>query len=322
MFPINEFKVQTVSNDGQEGLFKIEPLPKGYAHTIGTVFRRILLSSIPGAAVTGIKIEGVQHEYTTITGLHEDVLSVVLALKGIAVVSHTNDPVVLKLEVSGEKGKARTVTAADIEKNPLIEISNPEYVITTLADEKSKLVAELTIERGVGYALPDESVRDQVGSIPVDAVFSPVRLVAIDSKNARVGQQTDLDSLEIKIVTNGTIAPTAAFYQAAEILNTMSAHMIEVSKGLLDARAMEIVENTSLPVSQGAESDSSDSAPLLVNDLKLSTRLTNALVNSGYTDLRSLEGLTEDEVRNIKGMGDKSFVELMDVVKENNIKLI
>ncbi|MCA9387397.1 DNA-directed RNA polymerase subunit alpha, partial [Candidatus Dojkabacteria bacterium] len=202
MFPINEFKITVVSESDTEGVFSVGPLPKGYANTVGTVFRRILLSSIPGAAITSVKLNGVQHEYTTIAGLKDDVLSVVLAMKGIALVSRSDDPVTLKLNKKGEKGKAVEVTAADLEKNPLVDVINPDYVITTLADEKAKLDVEVTVEKGIGYSLPQEEKREEVGMIPVDAIFSPIKLVAVDAKNARVGQQTDLDALEVRIVTN------------------------------------------------------------------------------------------------------------------------
>lgn len=323
MFPINQFVIKKISEKPTEGVFQVGPMAKGYGNTLGNTFRRILLSSISGAAVTSVKIDGVQHEYTTIAGLQDDVLSVVLALKGLALVSHSEGPVVLKLSAKGKKGSPVTVTAADIETNSMIEIVNPEYVITTLSDEKSELNAEITVERGIGYAHANENVRREVGSIPVDAIFTPVTAVSLDVSATRVGQQTDLDLLELKVHTNGTITPSAALYEAAQILVKVSEHLMQTASDNLSAKAESEIKEAILPVGQEVEETATKSEnPVNISDLNLSTRLVNALVNAGYENLRDMQGLTEEEVRNIKGMGDKSFQELLDVLAANDIKLI
>lgn len=322
MFPINQFKIELVSQSDSDGVFNIGPLPKGYAHTLGTVLRRILLSSIPGSAVTAVSVGGVQHEYTTIAGLKDDVLSVVLASKEIAVRSHADEAVELKLSKKGKKGEVTVVTAADFESNPMVEILNPELEITTLADEKAKLEMTIVVEKGIGYQLPDQAKRNEVGLIPIDATFSPVKLVSVASKNTRVGQQTDLDMLELTIKTDKTVLPQVAVHQSAEILNTMATHLEEKTTDLLTAKTAEQAKKSDLPIAEIVEVKETTVEPVLVADLNLSTRLTNALVNGGYDDLNTLEGLTEEEVRTIKGMGEKSFTELLDVLEEKGIKLI
>jgi DNA-directed RNA polymerase subunit alpha len=322
MFPINQFSIKTVSESETEGVFHIGPLPKGYGATIGNTYRRLLLSSIPGAAVTSVKIQGVEHEYTALSGLQDDVLTLILALKGVAVVSHSDEPIKLQLQVKGQKGSPRQVTAADIEKNSMVEIINPEYVLTTLADDKAQLNAEITIEKGLGYGLPNEDLRKEIGTIPVDSIFTPVRLVSVEVSNTRVGQQTDLDLLELRVVTSGAVTPSAALYQAAEIMVKVSEHLLQTANELLSDKSMKQVQNAMLPVRAETEATGEFKQALRVEDLNLSTRLTNALLNSGYEDLRQLEGLTEEEVSSIKGMGEKSYVELLTILKDNEIRLI
>lgn len=323
MFPINQFVIKKVSETATDGVYHIGPLPTGFGNTLGTVFRRILLSAIPGAAITSVRIDGVEHEYTTVAGLQDEVLKVVLAMKNVAVVCHTDQPVNLKLSVKGKKGAVTPVTASDFEKDPMVEIVNPDYVITNLADENATLDLEVTIEKGIGYALPNEAVRQEVGAIPVDAIFNPVKSVSVDISHTRVGQQTDLDQVELHVITNGAVSPGAAMCEAAQILEEVAKHLVVSAQDGLSKKAMQEVEEANLPVASADTAATSDATgSLLVSELKLSTRLANALINAGFEDLKVMEGLTEEELRNIKGMGDKTFQELLDILKENNIKLI
>lgn len=323
MFPINKFAITKVSESETAGVFQIGPLPKGYGHTIGNTFRRVLLSGIPGAAVTAVKISGVQHEYSTLAGLQDDILSVVLNLKGLAVISHSEEPVKLTIKAKGSKGEPKVVTAGDLSKDAMIEIINPEYVITTLADDKAVLDAEITVARGFGYAMPDDQVRTEVGTIPVDAMFNPVKLVSVNITNTRVGQQTDLDQVDLTVETNGAITPSAAMHQAADILVKMSEHMLSSAQNMLSAKAQKQVANSLSPVSDEIdEVAAGTTSSLELSSLDLSTRLTNALLNNGYTDLRQLDGMTEEELANIKGMGEKSLTELLDVLRSHGVKVL
>lgn len=324
MFPIDQFVIKKISETDTEGVFNLGPLPQGYGHTLGAVYRRILLSSIPGAAVTSVKIKGVQHEYTTLAGVQDDILTLVLRTKGLALISRSDEPVKLKLQAKGSKSGPREVKAADIEKDAMVDIINPDYVITVLADDKSDLDMEITVERGIGYALPNEAVRTEIGNIPVDANFNPVKLVSASVTNTRVGDKTDLDLLELKVVTNGVITPSAALYQAAEIQVKVSEHLFGTAQQLVSAKAMKQIEDSPLPVSGAGvlAAGSEDEEMIKISDLDLSTRLNNALVNGGYESLNQLNNLTEEEVRNIKGMGDKSFVELVEIMNKHGFKLI
>jgi DNA-directed RNA polymerase subunit alpha len=322
MFPINKFTIKTISETETEGIFQIGPLPKGYGNTVGTPFRRLLYSSIPGAAITSIRLEGAPHEYSTIAGIQDDALSIILALKDVALICRSDDPVTLKLQVKGDKKGPRAVTAADFSKDPMVDIVNPDHVITTLANEKASISAEVTVERGLGYALPKEELRNEVGIIPVDAIFTPVRLVSVNVTDTRVGQQTDLDLLEMRIVTNGTITPSAALSQAAEIFVKVSEHLFQSAQDLLSGKSKEQAKATLIPLEEDMEKQTTAAAPLLIDDMDISTRLRNALVNSGYNDLRQLDGLTEEELRNVKGMGEKSFEELQALIHKYDINVI
>jgi len=322
MFPINQFNIKMISETDTEGLFQIGPLPTGYGATLGNVYRRLLLTSIPGAAVTRIKLDGVQHEYTTLAGVKDDVLSIILALKGISVISHSEEPVLLALNIKGSKSQVIPVTADDIEKNSMIEIIEPEYVITTLADDKAEIKAEITIEKGIGYSKPNDDARTEIGTMPVDSVFTPVTMVSMNVKNTRVGQQTDLDLLELKVITNGAITPSAAIYKSAEIMMKLSEHLLDSADSLLSEKSQQQVENAVLPIKDEEVEVTEEREPLFVSDLNLSTRLTNALLNSNYEDLRQLEGLTEEEIAGIKGMGEKSYNELIDILATSGVTLI
>lgn len=323
MFPINKFVITKVSETDNKGVFQIGPLPKGYGHTIGNTFRRVLLSGIPGAAVTAVKIAGAQHEYSTLAGLQDDILAIVLNLKGLAVISHSDEPVKLSVKAKGSKGEPKVVTAADLSKDAMVEIINPEYVITTLTDDKSTLDVEITIQRGFGYAMPDDQVRTEIGTIPVDAIFNPVKLVSVNISNARVGQQTDLDQVEVTVETNGAITPSAAVHQAADVLVKMAEHMLSSAQNMLSAKAQKQVENALSPISEEVDEVAvGTTASLEVGSLDLSTRLTNALLNNGYTDLKHLDGMTEEELANIKGMGEKSLTELLDVLRSHGVKVL
>lgn len=200
-----------------ESLLTIEPLHHGYGTTIGNALRRVLLSSLPGAAVTAMKIKGVQHEFSATTGVKEDVLDIMLNLKKLRMKVHADEPVTLKLNISKKDGE---VTAADIEPNADVEIMNPEMVIATLTDKNATLDMEIVVSRGRGY-LPTEEREEaptDIGMIAIDALFSPVRAVGLKVENTRVGEITNYDKLLMTIVTDGTVTPQEAVEQATKVL--------------------------------------------------------------------------------------------------------
>jgi DNA-directed RNA polymerase subunit alpha len=320
MIDLKQFTISKQEETKDTGVFEIGPLPQGYGHTLGNILRRILLTSIPGTSITAVKIDGVLHEYSTIEGVSDDVLSLLLSIKNVVLLSKTNDTVTLKLKAKGEEGKSIEVKASDIEKNSDIEVINPDYVITRLTGKNAELDLEIVVNRGIGYHLPNSEARNEIGMLPIDANYSPVLNVSYDVVQTRVGQETELDQLNLTIKTNGSVTPTEVLYTASDILNEMSSHMLDVSSALLNGD--EVTLKVGKPVDESEPKKSDEREPILVTDLNLSTRLTNALLRSGYNNLLQLEGMTEEEVANIRGMGDKSFQELIEVLKKYNINLI
>jgi DNA-directed RNA polymerase subunit alpha len=321
MISLNQFNIKKTADKNGAATFEVGPLPKGYGHTLGIYLRRVLLSSIPGSAITAVKIDGVQHEYSTLEGLNDDILAIILSLKNVVVVSKSLDPVILEVEVKGKDGVVE-VKAGDIASNADVDVINPEYVITKLTGAKSKFKAQLTVERGVGYALANEDVRKELSMLPVDAIFSPVKLVNYEVVSTRVGQETDLDQLNLTIQTNGSVTPIEALHVAADILNQATSHLFTLTEQMLSGDEITVELNQKQKTTQAAASIAPSRPELRVADLNLSTRLTNALLKSGYDDLNKLEGLTEEELSNIRGMGSKSFNELVDIVKKYSIKLV
>ncbi len=227
--------VKKVSETPNEGEFEIEGLYSGYGLTVGNALRRVLLSSLPGAAVTQYKIKGINHEFTTVPNVLEDVVEIGLNLKKIRFRAHTNEPQVLKLRASGEK----KITAKDIEPNPQMEIMNPDAEIATLTSRNAELEMEITAERGLGYVAVESRKFEKmsIGTIPLDAFFSPVTRVNFSVENMRVGDRTDYNRLKIGIQTDGTVTPSAALHKAGNVLKD---HFDKISG--IEVLAAEIAE--------------------------------------------------------------------------------
>jgi DNA-directed RNA polymerase subunit alpha len=279
----------------------IEPLASGYGQTLGNSLRRVLLSSIEGAAVTAFKIDGVSHEFTTIAGVKEDVVEIMLNLKSIAVKTFSNDPVELTLSKKGG-----VVVAGDIKTTADVEIINPDQLIATIDDPKAELKIDLVIESGRGYQTIEESTAKRLHSdmIALDAVFSPVRRVRYAVDKTRVGDNVDLDKLTLSIDTDGTITPQEAFEQAAAIL------MAQYEALAGETRVAEIE-----PLS-GDDDKAVDLLGLPVDELALSARTTNALVSAGIKTVGDLVSLSDDELNDLKGFGAKAREEVKDKVAE------
>lgn len=303
--------VNVTKHDDNSATFAIEPLHSGYGMTLGNSLRRVLLSSIAGAAITGVKFEGVSHEFTTIPGVKEDVVEVILNLKGVIFRIFNDEPQVLRLS---KKGKG-VVTAKDIEITGDVEIVNPDHVIATLDDAKASLVADLTVEIGRGYRTIEEVSSRKVVSdqIAVDAIFSPVLRVRYKVENTRVGQMTDLDKLLITVDTDGSITPADAFEEAAAILVNQYTALagqtrVEASAPLTPSSVEGIVT--------GEMSDDSPALLTSIEDLNLSARTTNALVNNDIHTLKDLFSLSDAELRDLKGFGSKALDEVKEKMAE------
>jgi len=310
MLQLNQFNVKKVEEKDDYGMFEIGPLPRGYGNTVANTLRRILMSSIEGAGVTSVKVDGVKHEYSTLEGVHEDMLKLILNLKNIVFRSHSDEPQLVKLSAKAGS-KSVEVKAGDLEVSGDVEIINPDFVITTLTSGKGKLDLELVVEKGTGYKYPDESKRKEIGVVPLDSNFSPVRRVNTRIVQARVGQQTDLDQVNIEIFTNKAMKPAEALLKAVQAFDEVANRFVS----LLGGTPKEIEYVTEEP--KVAEKK----IELPIEDLGLSTRLTNALVNSHYKDLTELSGMGRDDFMSIKGMGQKSVEELVEVLKENNLEV-
>lgn len=283
--------------------FVVEPLHTGYGMTLGNSLRRVLLSSIEGAAVTAFKIEGVTHEFTSVPGIKEDVVDIMLNLKGIRFTVHSEQPVELRLEKKG----AGTITAADIKANADVEVVNPEIVIATIDDPKAAFVMDLVVENGRGYRTIEESGEKRIHSdmIALDAIFSPVARVRYKVESTRVGQVTDLDKLILTVDTDGSISPKDAFEEAAAIL-------INQYTALAGSTRVEAA-----PIA-GREFEGDTEAELLtpIEDLNLSARTTNALINNDIRTIKDLVTLSDTELRELKGFGSKALDEVKEKMAE------
>jgi len=291
--------------------FIAEPFEAGYGHTVGNSLRRVLLSSIEGAAISSIKIDGVNHEFQSIDGVVEDVTEIVLNLKKILIVSHKRDTISLGIKVA----KAGAVTAADIQPDANIQIINPEQVICTL-DSKRTFEAEIEIKTGRGYCPGEQNKKEEqaIGVIPIDSLFSPVRLVKYAVENTRVGQITDYDKLILEIRTDGRITPDDALKQAASILN----HHLDV----FDRVSEEAYEFES---QQSEVSEEQNKLRKLlnmsVNEIELSVRAANCLNNANITTVGELAMKTEQEMLKYRNFGKKSLNEIKEKLEALGLSL-
>jgi DNA-directed RNA polymerase subunit alpha len=297
--------------DENRGIFEIEPLDRGFGYTFGNSLRRVLLSSLEGAAVTAVKIEGVAHEFTTLPGVREDVTDIILNLKNLICRLHGESP---EIEVHIARKGPGVVTAADIEAPADLEILNPDLEIANL-DTKGKLEMSLTIGRGRGY-VPAELNRGPettIGVIPIDSIFSPVRRVAYDVEAARVGQRTDYDKLRLDVTTDGSIEPRDAIAQAAEILIRQLAIFTDLEK-IEGFGAGEAVAEAEAPSAHGMEN-------FPIEELELGVRSYNCLKRVGIETIGDLVSKTETELAAIPNFGRKSIEEVKETLAAHGLEL-
>lgn len=291
--------------------FTVEPLHSGYGMTLGNSLRRVLLSSISGAGVTSFKIQGVSHEFTTVPGIKEDVVDIMINLKGVVFKVFSEEPQTLRINKSG-RGE---VTAKDIEVNGEVEVVNPDHIIATIDDTKAKFVVDMVVEVGRGYRTIDESTAKKASDmIAVDTVFSPVVRVRYKVENTRVGQTTDLDKLLLTVNTDGSITPREAFEEAAALL-------VNQYTALAGKTQIVAAEPLLAPVATEEEfndtaDDSSNALNTPIEDLSLSARTTNALVNNDIYTIKDLFALSDAELRDLKGFGSKALDEVKDKLAE------
>lgn len=282
--------------------FVIEPLERGYGITLGNSLRRVLLSSIPGAAVTYVKIDGVLHEFATIPGIVEDMTNLLLNLKGLPLKLDSDEPKVLTLNVSGEK----EITAADISPDADVEILQPDYHIATMTAKSAKLSMEIGVEKWRGFVTSDKqrNVEHVIGLIPLDSIFSPIRKVNFTVDDTRVGQSVDFDRLTLEIETNGSITPDDALSGASRILQEQ-----------LDLFTTFTTEEKAPAAAPASEWD------VPVETLTLSVRSFNCLKRAGISKVSELLDMTEDEIIKMRNFGKKSLDEIKQVLEDRGLSL-
>ena len=298
----NPALAKVVDNDATSSTFVIEPLHAGYGNTLGNSLRRVLLSSIRGGAVVAFRIEGATHEFTTVAGIQEDVVDITLNLKGVNLRVESDEPVELRIEKKG----AGVITAGDIKTTADVEVMNPEAIICTVDDPKKSVVIDLVVEAGRGYQDIETSSKNRLHSdmIAVDAMYSPVTRVRFKVDPTRVGQETNLDKLELTLETDGSLSPREAFEEAAAIL-------VNQYTALAGATTVEAA-----PALGTEEADDASELNTSIEDLGLSARTANALINNEIRTVHDLVTLSEQDLRELKGFGSKALDEVKDKLAE------
>ena len=298
----NPTLAQIDEHSATSATFLIEPLHAGYGNTLGNSLRRVLLSSVRGAAIVAFRIEGTNHEFTTVPGVKEDVVDIMLNLKGVRLRVHTDEPVELRLEKNG----AGPVTAADIKTSADVEVVNPEHVIATIDDPKASMIMDLVVESGRGYRTIEESSEARIHSdmIALDAIFTPVLRVRFKVDATRVGSETNLDKLAVTVETDGSLSPREAFEEAAAIL---------VNQYTALAGSTTVAAAPALGVTQDETEGELNTS---IEDLGLSARTANALINNDIRTIHDLVTLSEQELKELKGFGSKAFEEVKEKLAE------
>ena len=307
-----KIEIAEISEDNRYGKFICEPLERGYGTTFGNSLRRMLLSSLEGAAITSIRIDGVLHEFSTIPGVRDDVTNIVLNLKELCLKMTGNEPRIIRIDVEGEK----EVTAADIICDADIEILNPGLHIATV-NEDGKLKIEMTVERGRGYVPADKNKKpdDTIGVIPIDSIFSPVKRVNYTVQDTRVGNVTDYDRLILEVWTDGSLRPEEAVSKAAGIL-VMHLKLFQNMDGLPEE---EEEEEATFPEEE--EDDSSKVLDMTIEDLDLSVRSFNCLKRANINTVADLAEKTEDDMMKVRNLGRKSLEEVKKKLEELGLTL-
>ena len=308
MIEIEKPKIEIQEKTETYGRFVVEPLERGYGTTLGNSLRRILLSSLPGSAVTAIKIDGVLHEFSTIPGVVEDVTDIVLNIKELLVILHSDEPVVGRIQKEGPG----EIYASDISIGPEVEILNPDLVIATLEDD-GKLNLEMRIERGRGYISAERNKRANmpIGEIAIDSIFTPVTRVNFTVENTRVGHVTDYDKLILETWTNGSIAPEEAVSLAAKIMSEHLRLFIDLTDS---ASEMEIMV-------EKEEKEKDKVLEMSIEELDLSVRSFNCLKRAGINTVEELIKKTEEDMMKVRNLGKKSLEEVKTKLAEYDLSL-
>ena len=314
---ISPSKVSIKEDKGNEAMIIIEPCYTGYGITLGNSLRRVLLSSLPGAAVTAIRIKGIDHEFSTIPSIKEDLMQIISNLKSLRLKLHSDESVKLELH---KKGKG-AITAADIEKNSDVEIMNNDLVIAEATNKDAKLDMEIVVEQGRGYVpLEQKNVNDsEIGMMAVDSIFTPILAVGFEVNNIRVGKRTDFDQLEIKVKTDGTITPLEAVVESAKILIKQFSIISDVNK--VEDLMEEIKKEKELKENEKSEKKENQEDEVSISELNFSTRTFNALDKAKIRNIKDLSERKIEELLKLPGFGKTALQEVQKAVKKYDVQL-
>ena len=304
-------KPRVAREEGTKGTYEIDGLYPGYGHTLGNSLRRVILSSLPGAAATRLKIAGVPHEFSTLDGVKEDIVAIILNVQKLRVSLATDEAQTLRLKAMG----AKTLTAKDLEVPGQVEIKNPELPLVTLTDKDASIDMEITVEKGLGF-VPKEDVhkeRVEVGEIAIDAIFTPIRRVSYETENMRVGDRTDFNRLRISIETDGTVSPRVALENAIEI-------MVQQLKAVIGFRE-EAAEAPSRNEAREATPDDGEALKARIEDLGLSGRIESVLTDAGIRTVGGLARKREADLLELDGMGPKAVNEIKAALSTRGVSL-
>jgi DNA-directed RNA polymerase subunit alpha len=315
-------KPRAIKDEPIRGVFEIDNLYPGYGHTLGNSLRRIILSSLPGAAITSIKIDGVQHEFSVIDGVKEDVITMILHLKQLRLKLHSDEPQEITLEIKG----AKTVTAADIKTSSQVEVLNKDLYIAETTDKGASLFVTMRVERGLGFVTKEEHQRSKVeiGTIAIDAIFTPIRRVSYEVENMRVGDNTNHNRLRISIETDGSVSPREALNRSIRImieqLDAMLEHEIRHLTNDEETVTDNSIEDTNKSVA-APEGEFTDILKTRIDTLGFSSRILTALQNANIRTVGGIARKKKDDLLDIDGIGEKGITEIKNILSNFGITL-
>jgi DNA-directed RNA polymerase subunit alpha len=318
MEAFKDIKVTIKEEKDNYSLLEISPLPRGYGHTLGNSLRRILYSSLKGTGVTAIEIKGVDHEYSTLDGVAETVVDIILNLKEIKFKTELDEVFKCKLEAKGKK----VVTAGDIETVGDLEVVNKDQVIAELTDSSSELNMTIVVESGIGYRKVKEVEREQIGLIPLDCDFTPIERVSLSIEQARKGQETDLDAVLLGVTTDGSISPKDALVESSRILQQFAGRVM-AAMGMSEKEVTELAEESTKieEVEEVSKEEDDEIGNWKIEELPVSKRSKTALLTGGFKTVGDLRKTTATELLNLPGFGNKSLNEVLELLTEYGINI-
>ena len=313
-----DIKVTIKEEAENYGLFEISPLPRGYGHTLGNALRRILYSRLRRSGITSVSIKGVDHEYSTVEGIQENMLDIIMNLKQVKFSTKSDNPAFCKISVKGKK----VVTAKDIQTTGDVEVVTQDLHIATLTEASSSLDMEVMIESGIGYKAVPAGGRKEVGIIPLDCDFTPVEKVSLIVEQARKGQETDLDAVLIGVTTDGSITPKDALLESAKILQEFAGKvMIAMGMAAKEVEAIQEEVNTPDIQEEAGETQNDEIGAWKIEELPISKRSKTGLLSGGFKTVADLRDTTATELLNLPGFGNKSLNEILELLNEYGINI-